>query len=538
MNRKRAHVGVFLALLVVVSSASFIAVTAQRSPAVASTDWSSDRADSGRTSATNDTASAPYATEDWNTSFDARAESVPAIVDGTAYVSVTTDADLPATGRVVAYDTESGEKQWTSEKVGAATGSPAVANGTVYVATRGTEADGYEDNGGLYALDAETGEVRWRAESAPRGDPIVHDGIVYVGSTAYDAETGERLWYSSKRIIGVVGDTAYAQNGSTVAAMDADDGSVEWSAPMPTSAEAHKVEGAVTSEHIFLTIDTDDDTQPIYALSTDDGSVEWKRSVPREGKEHENLISAPAVKDGSVYISTRSDDESEYNQEVGTVYALDTETGDEQWTYQTSADHLSEPTVGNDTVYVGGRYFSKLEDSDDTVRPAVPAIYALDANDGEERWNYSVREAGSRVPYSPVVADGKTYVTVREWNGIYSDESQLYALESSDEKPPRNHQVAEDRPAAPRVTIETTPEDAEDRTFEENQTVVLRANASTAENDEVVRYEWDIDGDGEFEKTGEEITVTTDFCGDRTVSVRVVDDDGLTGEDSVTLTRS
>ncbi|WP_440009116.1 outer membrane protein assembly factor BamB family protein [Halomicrococcus sp. SG-WS-1] len=529
MNRKRAHVGLFLALLVVVSSASFVAVTAQQSPATASTDWSSDRADSGRTGSTNDSGPAPYATGDWNTSFDARAESVPAVANGTAYVSVTTDADLPATGRVVAYDTESGEKQWTSEKVGAATGSPAVADGTVYVSTRGTHHDDYEDNGGLYALDAETGEIKWRAKSAPRGDPIVHDGIVYVGSTAYDAETGEKLWYSSKTIIGVVGDTAYAQNGSTVAAMDADNGSVKWSRSMPTTADAHDVDGAVTNEHVFLTIETDGDTQPIYALSADDGSVDWKRSVPREGNEHENLISAPAVNDGAVYVTTRGDE--------GTVYALAADTGDEQWTYETPANHLSAPSVGNETVYVGGRYFSKLEDTGDTVRPAVPAVYALDANDGEERWNYSVREAGSLVAYSPAVADGRAYVTVREWNGIYSDESQLYALESSDEKPSHNHQVAEDKPEEPQVTIETSPKDAENRTFEKNQIVVLRANASTAENDEIVRYEWDIDGDGEYEKSGKQIEVSTDACGEQTITVRVVDDDRLTGEDSVTLTR-
>ncbi|WP_368411738.1 outer membrane protein assembly factor BamB family protein [Haladaptatus halobius] len=237
-----------------------------------------------------------------------------------------------------------------------------------------------------------------------------------------------------------------------------------------------------------------------------------------------------------MYVSTRGTHHDGY-EDYGGLYALDADIGDEKWKYETPAIHLSAPTAGNDTVYVAGKFFSKLEDTDDIVRPAVPAVYALDANDGDERWNYSIREAGYLTPYSPVVADGKAYVTVREWKSVYSDESELYALESSDEKPLRDHQVAEEEPENPRVTIETAPKDAENRTFEENQTVVLRANASTAENDEILRYEWDVDGDGEFERSGKKITVGTDFCGERTVTVRVVDDDRFTGEDSMTLTR-
>ncbi|WP_266078484.1 outer membrane protein assembly factor BamB family protein [Haladaptatus caseinilyticus] len=530
MNRKRARIGVLLALLVVISSVSFVTATTPQSPAPANNDWSSDRADSGRTGATNDAGPSPYAAEDWNTSFDARAESVPAVADGTAYVSVTTNVELPATGRIIAYDTEAGEERWTSSKVGAARGSPAVADGVVYVATRGTSADGYENYGGLHALDAETGDVEWRVKNAPDGSPIVADDTVYVGGTAYNAETGEELWTAPGEIIGVVDGTAYAKNDTSVMSLDAEDGTPKWNAQMPATAESYAVDSAVTSDRIYLTVETDRETQPIYALSTEDGTVEWNRSVPRAETHERDLISEPAVKDGSVYVSTRGNDS-------GTVYSLDAETGDEQWTYDTSADHLSAPTVSDGTVYVGGRFFTKLADTDDIVRPAAPAVYAIDASNGEERWNYSIREAGSLVAYAPVVDDGKAYVTVREWNGIFSDESELFAFESSDEKPPVNHQVAENKPEDPSVAIETSPEDAEERTFEENRTVVLRANASTAENDEIVRYEWDIDGDGEYEKTGNEIEIHTDFCGERTITVRVVDDDKLTADDSVTLTR-
>lgn len=48
---------------------------------------------------------------------------------------------------------------------------PAAVDGTVYVAARG---------GGLYALDARSGEPRWHDERPAMGPPVVRDGAVYV----------------------------------------------------------------------------------------------------------------------------------------------------------------------------------------------------------------------------------------------------------------------------------------------------------------------------------------------------------------------
>ena len=47
---------------------------------------------------------------------------------------------------------------------------PAVADGTVYVAAR---------EGGLHALDARSGETRWRDERPAAGPPVVHGGTIY-----------------------------------------------------------------------------------------------------------------------------------------------------------------------------------------------------------------------------------------------------------------------------------------------------------------------------------------------------------------------
>ncbi|WP_254764804.1 PQQ-binding-like beta-propeller repeat protein [Natrinema marinum] len=71
--------------------------------------------------------------------------------------------------------------------------STAISDGTVYFGTYG---------GTFYALETETGNIRWTSEK-PIGtincDPIVVDGTVMVGDLrghlrAFDASTGEQLW--------------------------------------------------------------------------------------------------------------------------------------------------------------------------------------------------------------------------------------------------------------------------------------------------------------------------------------------------------
>lgn len=84
------------------------------------------------------------------------------------------------------------QERWTFGN-GMATGSPAVANGTVFLPTAGT----------LVALDTTTGEEQWRftPEKGPWfSAPVVHDGVVYATNRgddivfALDATSGEEVW--------------------------------------------------------------------------------------------------------------------------------------------------------------------------------------------------------------------------------------------------------------------------------------------------------------------------------------------------------
>lgn len=95
-------------------------------------------------------------------------------------------------GGVVAF-TMAGELWWQATDVGPVYSPPAVADGTVYAATK---------SGTVAALDAADGSVRWRASmpDAVYQPPAIADELVVVGAgngeraVAFDAATGDRRW--------------------------------------------------------------------------------------------------------------------------------------------------------------------------------------------------------------------------------------------------------------------------------------------------------------------------------------------------------
>lgn len=96
----------------------------------------------------------------------------------------------------------------------------------------------------------------------------------------------------------------------------------------------------------------------------------------------------------------------------------------------------------------------------------------------------------------------------------------------------------EDEPEAvegPTANITTTPEDAVDTTLELDQTIELHAGESSPGTNVIESYEWDVDEEGEFTKTGETIEVTVSACGAFPVVLRVTDEDGRSDLDEITL---
>src|SRR5260370_36342208 len=85
-----------------------------------------------------------------------------------------------------------GELKWKFKTGDVVYSSPAVADGAVYVGSH---------DGSFYAVDAKTGNERWKFKTGYRvySSPAVSDGIVYFGSAdnylyAGKDETGKLLW--------------------------------------------------------------------------------------------------------------------------------------------------------------------------------------------------------------------------------------------------------------------------------------------------------------------------------------------------------
>ncbi|GAB3019138.1 outer membrane protein assembly factor BamB family protein [Natronobiforma cellulositropha] len=173
-------------------------------------------------------------------------ESSPTVVDDVVYVT-SYDTSVER-GHINAVGTEPGvwwgqpevDLMWVTEIDDQITASPTVADGTVYVGTRGGE---------LYALEPDTGDQQWVSDAGGgiHSSPTVADGVVYVGTGleqgdrlglyAADADTGEEVWFSGAYIYSSVlssptvadGTVYVGDHAGLVHAIDGDTGDQEWS---------------------------------------------------------------------------------------------------------------------------------------------------------------------------------------------------------------------------------------------------------------------------------------------------------------------
>jgi outer membrane protein assembly factor BamB len=175
----------------------------------------------------------------WRAVAGGRVRSSPAVDGGRVYVG-------SADGRVYAFDLRTGALRWRYDTEGVrlesrnfgydrrtVQSSPAVSGRAVYVGAR----DGF-----LYAIDATTGQLRWRVDhklSWVNTSPAVQDGVVYAGSSdgqfvqAVNAATGEEIWRAKSGVTwsspAVAGDVVYAGDGAgRVNALDRRTGQPLW----------------------------------------------------------------------------------------------------------------------------------------------------------------------------------------------------------------------------------------------------------------------------------------------------------------------
>ena len=298
--------------------------------------------------------------------------SSPTVVENTVYVG-SNGSDI------LAIDKSTGDQKWVFETGSFVNSSPAVVGDTLYV--------GSNDNK-VYAINRDTGEKRWEFDTGDkiRSSPTVANGTVFIGNGdfqdpvdtslyAIDADTGQEQWRS------VVEDRISS-------APIVDEGTVYVTSTDGMIYAFNTEDGSYNwSEYIGAgrgspTIVGETVYAPgfngIYALDKETGSEEWKYE-----EEISFIESSPTVADGVLYVGLTS---------ANKLSAIDTDSGSEIWEFSTANAVYSSPTYVNETVFIG--------DDDGNV-------YSIDGNTGEEKWQFS---ADDEVNSSPIVVDGTLYV--------------------------------------------------------------------------------------------------------------------------------
>ena len=158
-------------------------------------------------------------------------------------------------------------------------------------------------------------------------------------------------------------------------------------------------------------------TEPQVAVQAP--PLKWKTRSGAPDNEH----SAPVIVNGIIYHSTSS----------GSLYALDTQTGQTRWEYkprfeQYGARNVTSVAVTQNLVVYGASNLVKLGrfPEHDTI---AAYVIAVDADTGEEKWRFKPVEEAVTAPTvtNNTVYFGSSYTTNRGPTNVYF--GQLYALE-------------------------------------------------------------------------------------------------------------
>jgi outer membrane protein assembly factor BamB len=306
----------------------------------------------------------------WTDSITGSVTASPAVADGTIYLA-TSDG-------VYALSATSGHASWNQSEAGLASTSPEADDGTVYVGTSSGYAGGA---GGVYALSASDGQVLWQYP----GDEF---GLAAAGGTVYAASSGGEVYalsadgklqwqYSTGFEFGsglaVAGGTIYVAAYTGLEALDAAGGRVGGQLLWTYSGD-----GTDTPVVAGRTVYVGSADGKVHALDTGSGAVRWTwgTGIP--------VKTSLAVAGGTVYVGAAN----------GTVYALSTASGRLLWSYPTSEPIESSPVVAGGDLYVANQ----------------GGVYVLNTANGQVLWTYSV---DATIDFSPAVANGYVYVATQ-----------------------------------------------------------------------------------------------------------------------------
>jgi outer membrane protein assembly factor BamB len=291
------------------------------------------------------------------------------------------------------------ETSWRIETGGQISASPTLVDGTLYIGN---------NNGALYAIDPETGQIRWTAHvSNPlMSAPLIYDGLVIVGEgdptsrgsspsepimvgqgasamIAFDRQSGKQRWYTSLAgsamptpaiIDGILVD----HNGAGwVSGMDPATGRKEYERRLNSMASMSAILPIGYGEFITNGVGIN----AVWRMNAHGGSIVWRSLFPAGAS---GIGDCPPVSDGSRvfcdYVAPVPPDTSTVIGDLTSqrAYAIDLSSGKLDWDVALEKGTLPErnegaiPLLADGVLYLGSAL--------------GPWMHALDTTSGALVW--------------------------------------------------------------------------------------------------------------------------------------------------------
>lgn len=248
--------------------------------------------------------------------------------------------------------------------------------------------------------------------AAISSSPIVHAGVVYIGSTdstltALNVQTGKMLW--NIQTDAALYSTPIIQDGvlyicsldGTIYAVDAQSGYTRWRTHAPTDG-AKIWSSPVVADGLLLVgvASTLQERQKIpgqlLAFDIHTGKLRWQIFVQANHAPGAGVWSSPAV-DATrhvVYVGTGDPDDG--------VLALNIQDGSTRWHWRSTTHDVSDTDVGSGPML----YTDRQGREHVTVGGKDGLLYSLAADNGQVLWKTQI---GEHIFSSPAFANGTIY---------------------------------------------------------------------------------------------------------------------------------
>lgn len=233
--------------------------------------------------------------------------------------------------------------------------------------------------------------------------PVIVDNKLYVGSIGMEWNSelsffellhdAERSSFNDRHkfLDEIFGDILLLQPlHGKVFCFDADTGALIWDFIADGSVYSSPAvfDGKVYFTTIEIEVINQEEVGYIYCIDGTDGKEIWKSPIVCQ-------LCSPVIVDNRLYIAS----------EDGNVYCLDANDGSQIWNYNLEALLVGRGcslAFYEDKVYVIP--FHQMEE-------VGKWIFCLDAENGDEIWRYFMRT----LCYTPVIYDGKVYISSFDW---------------------------------------------------------------------------------------------------------------------------